>query len=102
MWRHKFFDGVADDCFIEIRGIQILLKCLFDFFHTIMKNFRATTSSINFYFGKFSVIPVDKKTFVIVAVLETNYLVMPTRDGPSWQIHGLAIGSQPALPISNI
>lgn len=47
-------------------------------------------------------IPVDKKTFVIVAVLEANYLVMPTRDGPSWQIHGLAIGSQPALPISNI
>ena len=41
-----------------------------------MKNFPATTSSINFYFGKFSVIPVDKKTFVIVAVLETNYLVM--------------------------
>lgn len=67
-----------------------------------MKNFPATTSSINFYFGKFSVIPVDKKTFVIVAVLETNYLVMPTRDEPSWQIHGLAIGSQPALPISNI
>ena len=46
--------------------------------------------------------PVDKETFVIFAVLEKNYLVMPTRDRRSCQIHGLGIGSQQAPTISNI
>lgn len=97
-----FFNGVATDCFIEIRGIHVLLKSLPDLFDTIMKNLPTTASSIFFYFGNFSAPPVDKETFIILAVLETNYLVMPTRDGPSCHSHGLEIGSRPAPPISNI
>lgn len=98
----SFFNGVATDCFIEIRGIRFLLKSVPDLFDTIMKNLPTTASSIFFYFGNFSAPPVDKETFIILAVLETNYLVMPTRDGPSCQSHGLEISSRPAPPISNI
>ena len=87
----SFFNGVATDCFIEIRGIRVLLKSVPDLFDTIMKNLPTTASSIFFYFGNFSAPPVDKETFIILAVLETNYLVMPTR-----------ISSRPAPPISNI
>ena len=99
---HKFLNGVATDCFIEIRGIQVSLKCVLDLFDTIMKNLPTTASSIFFCFGNFSSPPVDKETYIILAVLETNYLVMPTRDGPSCQSHGLEIGSQSAPLISNI
>ena len=98
-WRHKFFNGVANDCFIEISGIQVSLKCLLDLFHT---KFPYYCKLHTLLFWKISEPPVDKETFVIFAVLETNYLVMPTRDRPSCQIHGLGIGSQQAPTISNI
>ena len=58
-----FFNGVATDCFIEIRGIHVLLKSLPDLFDTIMKNLPTTASSIFFYFGNFSAPPVDKETY---------------------------------------
>ena len=54
------------------------------------------------YSGKFPMPPVDKETFIILAELATTNILMLTHDGPYRQIDGLAMGSQPAPPLSNI
>ena len=54
------------------------------------------------YSGKFPMPPVDKETFIIFAELATTNVLMLTHDGPYRQIAGLAVGSQPAPPLSNI
>ena len=56
----------------------------------------------NFYYAKFSVPPVDKETFIILAELATNNVVMLTHDVPYRQIDGLAMSSQPAAPLLTI
>ena len=45
---------------------------------------------------------LDKKTFIILTELATTNVLMLTHDGPYRQIDGLAMGSQPAAPWSNI
>ena len=45
---------------------------------------------------------MDKETFIILAELPTTNVVILTHDGPYCQIDGLAMGSQPAPPLSNI
>ena len=54
------------------------------------------------YPGKFAMPPVDKETFIILAELATTNVVMLAHDGPYCQIDGLAMGPQPAQPLSNI
>ena len=45
---------------------------------------------------------LDKKTFLIFAELATTNVLMLIHDRPYRQIDGLAMGSQPAAPLSNI
>ena len=45
---------------------------------------------------------MDKETFIILAELATTNILMLTHDRPYRQIDGLAMGSQPAPPLSNI
>ena len=45
--------------------------------------------------------PSDKETFIIFAELATTNVVMLNHDGSCCQIDGLAMGSQPTLPLSN-
>ena len=53
------------------------------------------------YSGKLAIAPSDKETFIIFAELATTNVVMLNHDGSCCQIDGLAIGSQPTLPLSN-
>ena len=43
----------------------------------------------------------DEETFIILAELATTDVVMLTLDGSCCKIDGLAMGSQPAPPLSN-
>ena len=45
---------------------------------------------------------MDKETFIILDELATTNILMLTHDRPYRQIDGLAMGSQPAPPLSNI
>ena len=53
------------------------------------------------YSGKLIMPPSDKETFIIFAELATTNVVMLNHDGSCCQIDGLAMGSQPTLPLSN-
>ena len=53
------------------------------------------------YSGKLVMPPSDKETFIIFAELVTTNVVMLNHDGSCCQIDGLAMGSQPTLPLSN-
>ena len=46
--------------------------------------------------------PVDKETFIILTTLSCTNVVMSTHSGTYRQIDGLAMGSPPAPPLSNI
>ena len=52
------------------------------------------------YSRKFAMPPVGKETFIILAELATTNAVMFTHDESYCQIDGLAMGYQPALPLS--
>ena len=53
------------------------------------------------YSGKLVMPPSDKETFIIFAELATTNVVMLNHDGSCCQIDGLALRSQPTLPLSN-
>ena len=53
------------------------------------------------YSRKFAMPTVGKETFIILAELATTNAVMFTHDESYCQIDGLAMGYQPALPLSN-
>ena len=46
--------------------------------------------------------PVHRETFIILATLSCTNVLMQTHDGTYKQIDGLAMGSAPATPLSNI
>ena len=54
------------------------------------------------YSRKFPMPPVDKETFIILTELATTNVLMLTHDRPYRQIDRLAMGFQPAPPLSNI
>ena len=54
------------------------------------------------YSGDVKAPSFDKKTFIILDTLSCTNVLMQTHDGTCKQIDGLAMGSPPAPPLSNI
>ena len=54
------------------------------------------------YSGDVQASSVDKETFISLAIISCTNLILSTHDAIYWQIDGLAIGSPPGPPLSNI
>ena len=54
------------------------------------------------YSGDVQAPSADKETFITLATISCTNFILSTHDGTYWQIDGLAMGSLPAPPLSNI
>ena len=54
------------------------------------------------YSGEVQAPSVDKETFITLATISCTNVILSTHDGTYRQINGLAMGSPPAPPLSNI
>ena len=54
------------------------------------------------YSGEVQTPSLDKETFITLATISCTNVILSTHDGTYWQIDGLAMGSLPAPPLSNI